>query len=108
MTSPTRPPRRTVAGWLTLIRAFHAEIARERRLIWISAGAVLVGVVLRALEPWPLKFIYNALFLGHKHGMSLALLQGFSPEMQVAVYPASMVVITGVAVTVDYVGSMTM
>jgi ATP-binding cassette subfamily B protein len=108
MSRPTRTPRRTVAGWLTLIRAFHAEIARERRLIWISAGAVLVGVVLRALEPWPLKFIYNALFLGHKHGMSLALLQGLSPEIQVAVYTVAMVVITGLAATLEYVSTVTM
>ncbi len=91
-----------------MIRAFRAEIARERRLIWISAVAVLVGVVLRALEPWPLKFIYNALFLGHKHGMSLALLQGLSPEIQVAVYTASMVVITGLAATLEYVSTVTM
>src|SRR5258708_12504690 len=108
MTSPTRTPRRTVAGWLTLIRAFRVEVAREPRLIRISAGAVLVGVVLRALEPWPLKFIYNALFLGHKHGMSLALLQGLSAEIQVAVYTASMVVITGLAVTFEYVSTVTM
>src|SRR5229473_4127881 len=108
MTRQATKPRRTVAGWLTLIRAFRAEIARERRLIWISAVAVLVGVVLRALEPWPLKFIYNALFLGHKHGMSLALLQGLSPEIQVAVYTASMVVITGLAATLEYVSTVTM
>jgi ATP-binding cassette subfamily B protein len=108
MTRPTPTSRRTVAGWLTLIRAFHAEIARERRLIWISAAAVLGGVVLRALEPWPLKFIYNALFLGHKHGMSLAVLQRFSPEVQVAIYIASMVVITGLAATFEYVSTVTM
>ncbi len=108
MKRPTPTSRRTVAGWLTLIRAFHAEIARERRLIWISAAAVLGGVVLRALEPWPLKFIYNALFLGHKHGMSLAVLQRFSPEVQVAIYIASMVVITGLAATFEYVSTVTM
>src|SRR5258708_38406283 len=99
MTSPTRTPRRTVAGWLTLSRAFHAEIARERRLIWISAGAVLVGVVFRAFEPWPLKFTYNALFLGHNHAMSLALLPGLSPKISAPFYTASMVVITGFSAT---------
>src|SRR5258708_32582008 len=99
MSSPSRTPGRTVAGWMTLIRAFHPEIARERRLIWLSAAAVLGGVVLRALEPWPLKFIYNALFLGHKHGMSLAFLQGLSLEIQVAVNTAAMVVIRGLTRT---------
>jgi ATP-binding cassette subfamily B protein len=91
-----------------LIRAFHPEIARARQLIWISAAAVLGGVVLRLLEPWPLKFIYNALFLGHKHGLSLALLQSLSPELQVAIFTASMVVITGLAATFEYVSTVTM
>src|SRR5258708_6461588 len=57
---------------------------------------------------WPLKFIYKALFLGHKHWMSLALLQGLSLEVQVAVYTASMVVITGFAATLEYVSTVTM
>src|SRR5260370_19998884 len=108
MTRPTTKSQQTVASWLTLIRAFHAEIALERRLICLSAAAVLGSVVLRALEPWPLKFIYNALFLGHKHGMSLALLQGLSPEIQIAVYTASMVVITGLAATLEYASTVTM
>lgn len=108
MTSPTAKSRRTVAGWFALIRAFHAEIAHERRLICVSTVTVLGGVVLRLLEPWPLKFIYNALFLGHKHGMSLAFLQRFSPEVQVAVYTGSMVVITGLAATFEYVSTVTM
>jgi len=91
-----------------LIRAFHPEIARERQLIWISTAAVLGGVVLRLLEPWPLKFIYNAVFLGHKHGLSLALLQSLSPELQVAIFTVSMVVITGLAATFEYISTVTM
>ena len=108
MKSLTAKPRRTVAGWLTLLRTFHEEITRERRLIWVSAVTVLGGVVLRLLEPWPLKFIYNALFLGHKRGMSLAFLQRFSPEVQVAIYTASMVAITGLAATFEYVSTVAM
>lgn len=109
MNRQTPTSRRTVAGWLTLIRTFHPEIARERRLIWVSAATVLGGVVMRALEPWPLKFIYNALFLGHaKHGVSLAMLQSFSTEAQLAIYITSMVLITGLAATFEYVSTVTM
>jgi len=89
-------------------RAFRVEIARERRLIWISAAAVLGSVVLRALEPWPLKFIYKRPFSGPQARDVLALLQGLSPEIQVAVYTASMVVITGLAATLEYVSTVTM
>jgi len=107
MTHPKRTPQRTVAGWFTLIRAFHAEIAHEHRLICISAVTVLGGVVLRLLEPWPLKFIYNV-FFKHKYKMSLNFLQGWSPEQQVAFFTLTMVAITGLAATFEYVSTVTM
>jgi len=34
-----------MVGWLRLARAFRAEMAREQRLMWISAGTVLGGVL---------------------------------------------------------------
>src|SRR5262245_38937110 len=107
MIRPTRTPRRTVAGWLTLIRAFHAEIAHEHRLICISAVTVLGGVVLRLLEPWPLKFIYNV-FFKHKYKISVNFLQGWSTGQQVALFTLAMVAITGLAATLEYVSTVTM
>lgn len=108
MIQPTKAPRRTVTGWLRLIRAFHAEIAHERWLICVSAVTVFGGVVLRLLEPWPLKFIYNAVFLKHKYKMSLNLLPGMSLEGQVAIFTLAMVVITGLAATFEYISTVTM
>lgn len=107
MIYPKRTPRRTVTGWFTLIRAFHAEIAHELPLICVSAVAVLAGVVFRLLEPWPLKFIYNV-FFKHKYKMSLNLLRGWPPEGQVALLALAMVVITGLAATFEYISTVTM
>jgi ATP-binding cassette, subfamily B, bacterial len=107
MTRQKRTSPRTVAGWFALIRAFHPEIAHERRLIWISAVTVLGGVVLRLLEPWPLKFIYNV-FFKHKYKMSVHFLQGWSTETQVAFFTLAMVAITGLAATFEYISTVTM
>lgn len=107
MTSSTAKSRRTMAGWFALIRAFRSEIAHGRSLIGISAVTVLGGVVLRLLEPWPLKFIYNV-FFKHKYKMSAHLLPGWSTEGQVAFFALAMVAITGLAATFEYISTVTM
>lgn len=107
MTNSTAKSRRTIAGWFALIRAFRSEIAHGRSLIGISAVTVLGGVVLRLLEPWPLKFIYNV-FFKHKYKMSAHLLQGWSTEGQVAFFTMAMVAITGLAATFEYISTVTM
>ncbi len=100
--------RQTMVGWLRLARAFRAEMAREQRLMWISAGTVLGGVLFRILEPWPLKFIYNAVFLKHQYGLWLTLLRGLGTEAQVAIFAVSMIVITGLAATFEYLSTVAM
>ena len=95
-------------GWLRLARAFRSEIKREQRLMWISAGTVLGGVLFRILEPWPLKFIYNAIFVNHKYGLSLNLLRGLAPGTQVAIFAASMIAFTGLAATFEYLSTVAM
>jgi ATP-binding cassette, subfamily B, bacterial len=97
-----------MVGWLRLARAFRAEIAREQRLMWISAGTVLAGVFFRILEPWPLKFIYNAVFLNRKYGLSLNLLRSLAPGTQVAIFAVSMIVFTGLAATFEYLSTVAM
>jgi ATP-binding cassette subfamily B protein len=100
--------RQTMVGWLRLAHAFRSEIKREQRLMWISAGTVLAGVLFRILEPWPLKFIYNAVFLNHKYGLSLNLLRGLAPGTQVAIFAVSMIALTGLAATFEYLSTVAM
>src|SRR5258708_17074905 len=100
--------RETMVGWLRLARAFRAEMAREQRLMWISAGTVLGGVLFRILEPWPVNFIFKAVFPKHKYGLSLTLLRGLGTEVQVAIFAASMIAITGLAATFEYLSTVAM
>jgi ATP-binding cassette subfamily B protein len=50
-----------------LMRLCGRDLAAERNLLGSSAVAVLLTVAFRLLEPWPLKFIYDAIFR-HGHG----------------------------------------
>jgi ATP-binding cassette subfamily B protein len=97
-----------MVGWLRVARAFRGEMAREQRLMWISAVTVLGGVLFRILEPWPLKFIYNAVFLKHQYGLWLTLLRGLGTEAQVAIFAVSMIALTGLAATFEYLSTVAM
>ena len=100
--------RHAIGVSLRLIRVFRAEIAAERRLIWIAALAVLGGAVFRILEPWPLKFIYNSIFPAKSHSLQIAFLRGLGPRSVVALFSASMIAIAGLAASFEYLSLVSM
>jgi ATP-binding cassette subfamily B protein len=105
---PKEKTRHAVAVSLRLIRAFRAEIAQERWLISISGVTVLGAVLFRTLEPWPLKFVYNSIFPAKNHVLPLAVLHGLSPQAQVAFFTVSMIAMTGLAATFEYLSTISM
>src|SRR6516164_5097038 len=105
---PKQKTRHAVAVSLRLIRAFRAEIAQERWLISISGFTVLGAVLFRTLEPWPLKFVYNSIFPAKNHVLPLAVLRGLSPQALVAFFTVSMIAMTGLAATFEYLSTISM
>ena len=105
---PEKRTRHAAAVSLRLIRTFHAEIAQEQRLIWASASTVIGGVVFRILEPWPLKFIYNSIFPAKIHILPFAFLRGLSQLSLVAFFTLSMIAMTGLAATFEYLSTISM
>lgn len=47
-----------------ILRAFGPHIAREKSLLIPGAIATLLATIMDLLQPWPLKFIYDHIFLG--------------------------------------------
>jgi ATP-binding cassette subfamily B protein len=91
-----------------LFRVFRSEIAREKSLLLLSAATVLCGVAFRTLEPWPLKFIYDAIFHAKNQGLPFPGLLNSSPQVIVGIAALSMIAITGLAGTFDYASSISM
>ena len=62
----SRPIQRAV--WQRLAVHLRESLRRERITLIVAAGALLAEVGLRALEPWPLKLIFDHLLPGSRSG----------------------------------------
>ena len=105
---PQNRARHAIAVSLRLVRAFHQEIGQEARLIWVSAGTVIGGVVFRILEPWPLKYIYNSIFPAKSHSLPFDFLHRLPLLSLVAFFTVSMVAMTGLAASFEYLSAISM
>ncbi len=54
--------RRSLPNVVRTLRYFWPIIRKQRVLMAASFGAMLFGVVLRALEPWPVKIVFDRIF----------------------------------------------
>ncbi|MCI0334962.1 MAG: ABC transporter ATP-binding protein/permease [Planctomycetes bacterium] len=75
-----------------------------RRLIAASVGTLLVGVFLRLLEPWPLKFILDSVFVTELSGgdANMGVLEELSPYTVAAIAAVAMVVIAALRGLAEY------
>jgi ATP-binding cassette subfamily B protein len=100
-----RPP--TLAqSWPSLRRIlahFAPALRRHRPLLAASLLALVAEVGLLALEPWPLKFIFDHVFGSkhHAHGLP-ELLNGLDPASLITLAALAIVVITGLRALAAY------
>ncbi len=97
-------------GW-RLVRFFWPEIAKEKKLLPLSTFGVGMTVVLTTLGPWPLKYVFNLLFLstGSKRASALpAWLPAGHPVGLLIVLTGTTVLIAGLAAVSDYYSTILM
>ena len=61
------PLRESVVGLWRLLRRFGIYIRQQRGLIALSILALIAETVLRLIEPWPLKLIFDRIIAGRHH-----------------------------------------
>jgi ATP-binding cassette subfamily B protein len=100
---------RTLLGsWPGLRRIaahFWPAVRKQRPLVCASLLAVVAVVTFRALEPWPLKFIFDCIFPGkHHHTPSRAIpaLDRLEPTTLITLAALAAVVITGLRALAEY------
>ena len=94
----------SLPGLRRMLRRFWPYIRTQRLVIFASLLALFAEVVLRILEPWPLKFIFDAL-VGSKHSRRLpltALVQGVPPARLIVFAVLAIVVFTGLRALAEY------
>ncbi len=88
---------------LDVYRYFWVDIRRKRSLIASSFAALLAGVVLRLLEPWPLKFVLDQVFgRGGEEAGTFRLPESWSPTTVVLSVALAVVVIAAARAFTDY------
>src|SRR5262249_36035619 len=84
-----------------------AYARKQRVLIAGSSLALIVSVAIHALEPWPLKFIFDHL-LRVKHSSrlpSIPAVDALSPGSLLAVAALAIIVITGMRAIAEYLST---
>lgn len=83
---------------------FWPWIRTERRLIGASMAALLIGVLLRLAEPWPLKFVLDRIIptVPPSGGPVGFALEGLTPLQLLTAAAVSVVAITGLRALCDY------
>src|SRR5215831_18489111 len=94
----------SLPGLRRMVRHFWPYIRTQRFAIAVSLLALFAEVILRILEPWPLKFIFDSL-LGSKRSRHLpltALVQGINPTTLILLAVVALVVFTGLRALAEY------
>lgn len=78
MSRPTQL-NKALPGILSLLRRWWPYIRKRRGIAILSLLAMLAGVVLKLLEPWPLKFVFDGLLHSSGQGNKIPFLANLSP-----------------------------
>jgi ATP-binding cassette subfamily B protein len=89
---------------LQIFKKFWPEIHKYRLLIAGSFAALMAEVVLRLLEPWPLKFIFDRVIPtdSSKHSLGISLLDSLDPLSLIIFASVSLVLLTGLRALASY------
>ncbi len=101
----SRPPSLAEAapGLGHVLRRFWPYTKRQRPLLLGSLAALFVEVGLRALEPWPLKFVFDRVFpKASRHHAASHSLDGLSAEALIALAALSIVAIVALRALAAY------
>src|SRR6266545_2936325 len=101
--------KQTLGGVVALIRAFRRQIMREKGMLLFALLAVRCSLACQILAPWPLKYIYDAVFraLGGRGRTTLpAVLTGLSPQSVILVGTIAMVVIVFLGAASEYLSTV--
>ncbi|HMF16200.1 MAG TPA: ABC transporter ATP-binding protein [Gemmataceae bacterium] len=98
-----RSLQESLPGLRRILRHFWPLIRKQRLLITGSLAAMLAEVVLRILEPWPLKFIFDHVLRLHGGARRAgSFLDDLNPSTLLMLSVLAIVVITGLRALADY------
>ena len=91
-----------------VLRRFWPYIRSHRAVVAASFAALLAETLLRLLEPWPLKFVFDRVIVSkhHSNGWHIARLNTLDAGTLLTLAAVSLVVITGLRALADYLNTV--
>ena len=96
----------TLPTWRRIARHVGPSIRQERPLMALTLAGLLAETALRVLEPWPLKFIFDAVLIPHGRQVQWTWLQDRSPDTIIFLAAAAVLVLTAVRAAAAYLGTV--
>ncbi|HEV2200093.1 MAG TPA: ABC transporter ATP-binding protein [Bryobacteraceae bacterium] len=100
---------RTLSSSLARIfDAFRPHVLAQRSRLILGAVSILLATVLDLLQPWPLKFIYDHIFLGKAGGQfaKWKIFENSDPRLLLAIFSLSFVVLAILGALADYTSTV--
>ncbi|MFQ5717728.1 MAG: ABC transporter ATP-binding protein, partial [Nitrospinales bacterium] len=87
-----------------VVHRFMPEIRKHRAMVLGAFVAMGTSIVMKALEPWPLKFILDYIILAGSAGKTLnnPFIETFSPETLLILAAVAFIAFSGLAAWSDY------
>jgi ATP-binding cassette subfamily B protein len=106
--SRPRTLHESLPGLKQLLGFFRPRLRGHRGLMALSALALIAEAILGALEPWPLKFIFDGVLGARPRGRSLVLsaLHAADATTVIALSAAAIIVIAGARALADYASTL--
>src|SRR3989442_1655792 len=100
--------RDSLPGLGRLTRRFWPYVRRERPLIMVSLLALYAEIVLRLLEPWPLKWVLDRVagVTRHRGFSRLPFLDALDPAMLLALSAVAVIVFAGLRALAAYYNTL--
>src|SRR4051812_24346740 len=95
-------------GLLRIVRHFWPYLRKHKGLIAGSLASLFVGVGLRLLEPWPLKFVFDRVIDPVRRGGSpgTPAVDALDPMTLLGLSALAVVVITTLRATADFLNTV--
>ncbi len=90
-------------GLARVFRRLWPQIRREKKMLWLSSAALIGEVLMRVIEPWPIKFVIDRVLGGSgRHSAHRELLAMSDPLTLVGLAALATVVFGGVRALASY------
>ena len=88
--------------------AFRPHVLAQKSRLILGAVSILLATVLDLLQPWPLKFIYDHIFLGKSGGpfAKWKIFENSDPRLLLVIFSLSFVVLAVLGAVADYASTV--